>query len=235
MWTVVALEFSQLWHRLGGVRGLLMLAALAAMGTLLPMRLGPALLDPVYLLAYSLLAAIFAGTYSIQSWAGADEKAWLESRGDEGPADIDVLQGKTLVASVYGVASWLLILGASLASLASAMRGLLLPPVGVMGCLVVFTVAVSALASTSAAALAVRFETASMARQMFRLGLFFLLLMGVMLSRAFPSMVRPLESADSFVVVSSGATVAMGALAALMGRQVLRCLADRRISLSINP
>lgn len=235
MWTVVALEFSQLWHRLGGVRGLLMLGALAAMGTMLPMRLGPALLDPVYLLAFSILAAIFSGTYAIQSWAGADERAWLENRGDESPTDTEVLRGKTLVATIYGVASWLLILGATLGALASRMQTVMAPPPPVLGTLFVFTVAISALGSNAAAALAVRFESAPLARQMFRLGLFFLLVIGVLLGKGFPSLLRPLDSAESFVIAALGSSVVFGALANAAGWLVLRSLADRRVSLSINP
>lgn len=213
----------------------MMLAALAAMGTLLPMRLGPSLLDPAYLFAYSFLAAIFSGTYSIQAWAGADERAWLENRGDAGPSDTVVLQGKTLVASVYGVASWLLILGASLASLASAMRGLLLPPPAIMGCLFILTPALAAVSATSAALLAVRFESAPLARQMFRLGLFAVLVTGVLVSRAFPRLLAPLNSEDSFIVAAIGAAIFLAGLAALAGWLVLRCLSEQRISLSINP
>ena len=212
-----------------------MLAALGAMGTLLPMRLGPALLDPVYLLAFSILAAIFSGTYAIQSWAGADERAWLENRGDEGPTDIEVLQGKTLVATFYGVASWLLILGATLASLASKMQTVMLPPPSVLATLFAFTVAISALGCNAAAALALRFESAPLARQMFRLGLFFLLLMGVLLVKGFPSLLQALDSVESFVMAALGSAVVFGLLANVAGWLVLRCLADRRISLSINP
>jgi hypothetical protein len=235
MWTVVALEFSQLWHRLGGVRGLLMLAALAAMGTMLPMRLGPALLDPAYLWAFSILAAIFSGTYAIQSWAGADERAWLENRGDEAPPDADVLRGKTLVATVYGVASWLLILGATLAALASRMKTVMAPPPLVLAALFVSTVAISALGCTAAAALAVRFESARLARQMFRLGLLFPLVIGMMLAKAFPNLLRPLDSAESFIIAALGSALVFGGMANLAGWLVLRCLAERRISLSITP
>lgn len=212
-----------------------MLAALAAMGTLLPMRLGPALLDPVYLLAFSILAAIFSGTYAIQSWAGADERAWLENRGDEAPPDTEVLRGKALVATVYGVASWLLILGATLGALASKVQMVMVPPPSVLATLFVFTVAVSALGSNAAAAIAVRFESAPLARRMFRLGLFFLLVIGVLLAKGFPSLLRPLDAVESFVIAALASAVVFGFLASVAGRLVLRCLADRRISLSITP
>ncbi len=235
MWTVVALEFSQLWHRLGGVRGLLMLAALAALGTLLPMRLGPALLDPVYLLAYSILAAIFAGTYSIQSWAGADERAWLENRGDEAPSDAEVLRGKTLVASLYGLGAWAIIFGASLAALSSAMRTVYLPRTSILAALVVFTLTLSAMSSSAATLLAVRFESPALARQMFRLAMFFIVLTGVISTRVFPALLRPLSDPSLLVVCLTATPGLFAGLTGLFGWLTLRSLADKRISLSINP
>lgn len=231
---VIALEFSQLWHRLGGARGLLMLAALAALGTLLPMRLGPALLDPVYLLAYSILAAIFAGTYSIQSWAGADERAWLENRGDEAPSDSDVFRGKTLVASIYGLGAWLIIFGASLAALSSSMRTVYLPRLSVLAALVLFTLTLSAMSSSAAALLAVHFESPALARQMFRLALFFIVLAGVVATRAYPALLRPISNPSSLVLWLASAPALFAALAILFGKLTLRSLADKRISLSIN-
>ncbi len=232
---VIALEFSQLWHRLGGPRGLLMLAALAALGTLLPMRLGPALLDPVYLLAYPILAAIFAGTYSIQSWAGADERAWLENRGDEAPSDSEVLRGKTLAASLYGLIAWAIIFGASMAALSSAMRAVYLPRVSVLAALTVFTLALSAMSSSAAALLAVRFQSPALARQMFRLALFFIVLAGVIATRAFPALLAPLSDPSLLVVWLTATPALFAGLAGLFGYLTLRSLADKRISLSINP
>lgn len=235
MWIVAALEFSQLWHRLGGPRGLLMLAALAALGTLLPLRLGPALLDPVYLLAYSILAAIFAGTYSIQSWAGADERAWLANRDEDAPSDSEVLRGKTLVASLYGLCAWAIIFGASLAALSSTMRTVYLPPVPVLAALTVFTLALSAMSSSAAALLAVRFESPALVRQMFRLALFFIVLAGVISTRAYPSLLRPLSDPSLPLIWLTATPALFAGLAGLFGWLTLRSLAEKRLRLSINP
>ena len=233
MRTVVLLELSQLWHRLGGSRGLLMIGAVAALGVLLPMRLGPALLDPAYLLAYSLLAAVFSGTYSIQSWAGSDERAWLENRGDDGPTDTEVLRGKNFVASLYGITAWAVILGASLAALANLYNRAFFPPLAIFAALTLFTLSLSAVAASGAAMLAVRFETPALARQMFRLALFFFVVAGIILTRAFPAIGSAISDPDAVFILLLAAPAVLIGLAGLFGWLTLRSLADRRVSLSI--
>jgi len=235
MRAVLLLEISQLWRRLGGVRGVLLIAALAAAGTLIPMRAGAAIFDPVYMTGYALIAAFFSGTYAIQAWAGPEESAWLDTLDGAGPSDIEVLQAKSLAATAYGFAAWMVIFAASLAALAPAAGGFRLPPWPVAAALAVFAAALSAASANSAALIAVRFGALAQARQAFRLALWFVLLAAIIGTGVYPGLFASLATERTFVLALICLAAALGCAAALTGWLVLRSLADRRISLSINP
>lgn len=235
MRAVLLLEIDQLWGRLGCVRGLLVVSALAALGTLVPMRVGVAILDPLYLAGYALIAAFFAGTYSIQAWAGPEETSWLDTLDGADPSDVEVLQAKTVAATLYGLASWTVIFGTSLAALASATGRLTLPSFFVLAAIALSVLALSAASACTAALIALRFGALAQARQAFRLALWFILLSVIIATRIHPGLLRPLAAERTLLLTLICLTVTLVCVSAGMGRLVLRSLADRRISLSINP
>lgn len=182
---ILIAEFQQIRQRLGGIRGALSLAALAALGTIVPMRAGRSFLDPAYLVAYSCFALIFASSWAAQSFAGASERAFIENRTALSAPDRAVAVGKTLAGALWGWMCWAVILGASLASLSSTLRAVALPPAMTLAGLAVFTLALSFAASVVGAFVALSVESPGTARQLLRMGLLFLLMVAFFGPRLF--------------------------------------------------
>jgi hypothetical protein len=233
MKTVVLLELAQLMHRMGGLRGILMLAAIAAAGTLIPIRAGAAFIEPVYLLAYTSFAAILTGHYSAQSWGGQDERAWIDNRGEEAPTDQEMVSGKLLVAALYGTVGWALIFGAALAALNAGRGQLLLPkPVILIG-LVLIVWLLANLVAAAVGTLALAVESAKAALQLLRLALLFFILLVLVFSRVAPPALAKLMTTDGFPWLLTICCCLIPGPIWFFYRRLLRKLDERKHGLSI--
>lgn len=219
---------------MGGTRGFLLLAVLAMLSTLIPGRLGQAFLDPTYQAAYAALAFLFAGSYAAQGFAGERERQFLINwSGDPRP----VVLGKVLAATVWGWLCWLLIYGASLAFLgASAAGGAKAPPLLTLLGVAALAAGAAWVSATAGAAIGLSVYSPVTARQLLRLGFFFILLL-LTLPRLLPddiqASLRTLlgwESAGKTLLISASA---LGLLGLVFYRRALSILTDQRTGLSI--
>lgn len=230
-------EFRQLMTRLGGLRGLLTLAGLTMLASLIPMRAGRGFLDPFYLVAYGCFAVLFASSFAAQSFAGQREREFLENRGPLDVSDRDAVTGKVAAAAVWGWCCWALVLGVSLATLNATTSRLLLPPWVLLFALAVFAAALASLTSSIGAIIGLTVFTPQAARQLMRLGFFFVLLLLIALPRLLPDDIREilhgLLHRDTVVVTLLGASAVFVALSLLFLRRAVHILGEKRAGLSI--
>jgi hypothetical protein len=183
---VFRMEWREAPRRLGGARGASMLVVVALLGMIPAFKLRYSLLDPIYLLAYTIFAAMFAGSWAAQSWAGERERAWIENRGDSGASDSAVASGKIAAGTLFGWLCWLLIFGAALGAVNAVAPGLALPSGITLLSLAVFALALAWLASAIGAWIGMSVFTARAAQQLLRLGLVFILLVALAGPRLLP-------------------------------------------------
>ncbi len=226
-------EIRRALPRAGGIRGLIVLPALALLGTLIPGRMGTAFLDPVYHALYTALAVLFAGTFAAQGFGGERERQFMMNWTGALPP---VVLGKMLAAAAWGWLCWLLIYGASLAAMGGTGQSQSLPVITLTGAALL--AAGGAWASAAAGALlGLSTMSAVTARQLHRLGFFFLLLMLVITPRLFPTDIQTaLRGLLSWS--AAGRTMAVtGTLLVLLGlalyRRAIHLLTEQRAGLSI--
>lgn len=220
---IIADEFRQLPRRLGGLRGVLVLAAMIALGTVPVYRFGLSFLDPLILLAYCCLAVLFSSAFVVRSFMEGTQTPYVSDR--------DWVLGKVLAATLYGWLAFVLILGAALMALRRAPA---LPALLAVG-LVAFSLAFAISGLGAVAALSS--YTPASARQLLRLGFFFVLLL-----LAGGSQFAPQSWRDFGVSLLAGSTFArtmlvLSAICLLTGaaavRKAMAILASRRTGLSI--
>lgn len=224
-------ELRQLGKRMGGIRGLFVLVALVMLGTLIPIRAGAGFIDPVYFLAYCCFSLLFASAFVAQSFAGEKEREFLMNRGPEAAAGFQAVLGKVLASAAWGWACWALVFGASLMVLKQA------PPVAMTLALGVFVAALSWAASAGGALISINTPSVTMARQMMRLGFFFVLLLAVagprMLPREMAESIYRLLDWDMFtrnLLIAAGVLFPLGWLLCLRAAALA---AERREGLHI--
>lgn len=224
-------EFRQLGKRVGGARGAAVLAALTMLGTVIPMRAGSGFIDPVYFLAYCCFSLLFSSTFVAQSFAGEKEHQFVVNRGPEAVGDFPLVLGKVLAAAAWGWLCWALIFGASLAMVKQT------PPKPMLATLCVFVASLSWAASAGGALISANSPSAVMARQMMRLGFFFVLLLAVVGPRVLPpEMSAPLYGLLDWDVFTRNLLVASLVLAPLGWLLCLRAsamVAEQREGLHI--
>lgn len=221
--------------RMGGPRGFLLLAALAGLATLIPGRLGSAFLDPVYQAAYTALAFLFAGSFAAQGFAGERERQLLINwSGDPRP----LVLGKLLAATLWGWLCWLLIYGASLGWLASAGgTGLKLPAPLLLFGVAALAAGLAWVSATAGAAIGLSVFSPVTARQLLRLGFFFVLLLLLTLPRLLPddvqeslrALLAPPRAGKSLLIAAAG----LALVGMVFYRRALSILTDQRTGLSI--
>jgi hypothetical protein len=162
-----------LWKLSGGARGIVLVAAIAAIGFLVPRRFGFLFLDPAILLLYSAIAVVFASNFVVRGVVDEDSE----------PVIRRIVFGGTL----YGWLCWLVILGAALAALSSSKGRLVLPSAMLTIGLIVFTLSIAWLAACFAALIAATVDSAKTAGGMTRMALFFILLLFIVLPRFLPA------------------------------------------------
>lgn len=118
-------EVASVVERAGGAKGLGMLAILAALTVILPLRFGKGLLDPLLLLVYSAVAPLLAGNFTAQSFAAEKARSRIVNSND--PA-FDLAAGKVLAATSWGLFCWLILMTVPLVALNYSRRHVLLPP-----------------------------------------------------------------------------------------------------------
>jgi hypothetical protein len=221
--------------RMGGTRGFLLLAVLAMISTLIPGRLGQAFLDPTFQAAYAALAFLFAGSYAAQGFAGERERQFLINwSGDPRP----VVLGKVLAAGAWGWLCWLLIYGVSLAFLgASAVGGAKAPPLLTLLGVAALAAGAAWVSAAAGAAIGLSVFSPVTARQLLRLGFFFILLLLLTLPRLLPddiqASLRALlgwEAAGKTLLITAAA---LGLVGLVFYRRALSILTDLRTGLSI--
>ena len=219
--------------RMGGARGFLLLAALALLATLIPGRLGGAFVDPTYQAAYTALAFLFAGSYAAQGFAGERERQFLINwAGDPRP----VVLGKALAAALWGWLCWLLIYGVSLAWM-SAGAGPELPPLLTLAGAAALAAGGAWVSATAGAAIGLSVFSPVTARQLLRLGFFFILLVLLTVPRLLPDDIqdslRGLLRWDRAGKTMMGTGAALGLAGMVFYRRALSLLTDLRTGLSI--
>ncbi len=137
-------EVASIVERAGGVKGLGVLAILAALTVILPLRFGAGLLDPLLLLVYSLLAPLLAGNFTAQSFAA--EKARSRIVNSDDPASA-IATGKVLAATAWGFFCWMVLMAVPFIALNYPRRHVLLPPAATLLALALFAVALAWFAS----------------------------------------------------------------------------------------
>lgn len=212
-----------LWKLSGGVRGIILVAAIAAIGVLVPRRFGFLFLDPAILLLYSAIAVVFASNFVVR---GVVDQS-------DGPAIRRIAIGGAL----YGWLCWLVILGAALAALSISASRPILPRAELSAALIVFTLSAAWLSACFAALVAITVTSEPTARGMTRMALFFILLLCIVVPRFLPgswqsSLARFLtgESLGRYLLLISPVLV-LGGLRLL--RSVHSVLTDRSTPLSI--
>jgi hypothetical protein len=236
MRTVFRRELEQLPRRLGGMRGLMMLAALALLGALPPLRFRTLFLDPAFLAAYASFAALFAGPFIAQSFAGSAERDWIAARGPRDASDRDVVWGKVLAAALYGWLAFLLILGAALFVLNVTRTGarLALPAAGTLFACLGAAFGLAFLTASAGALISLSVDSAPVAKQLLRLAFFFLVLVLVFLPRFVPVLDLSGLLTLRWLPVTAGGTIALcAALGYFFASRAIVTLADRRTGLSI--
>ncbi|QOY87449.1 hypothetical protein [Paludibaculum fermentans] len=214
---------SMLWQLVGGVRGLLMLAGLAAAGTLIPWKFGFMFLDPAIILPYTAIAILFASNFVAGGVVGQD--------------DLATIRGITFGGALYGWLCWVLILGTAFAALASFRDRMVLPPSGMLAALALFTVCVAWLSACLAALVSVQVFTAKAARDLMRMGFFFVVLLMLIGSRFLPAAWRTssakLLTGEQLPLLLCAIGPVLAVLGVLALRRIPTLLADRHLGLSI--
>lgn len=162
-----------MWSMAGGARGAAMVALLAVAGMIVPMKFGPLFLDPAILLAYNGVAFLFAADFAVRGAVGCG----------------DALRARRIVllGSAYGWICWALVLGAALGALAVWRGRLAVPPAGMLLLFAAAAGAVAWLSASLACVAALNVQTVKAARDLMRLGFFFVLLIGVVGPRFLPA------------------------------------------------
>jgi len=211
------------WQLAGGARGAMMVALLAAAGTLVPMKFGFLFLDPVILLAYVAVAVLFTSDFV--------------ARGVVGSTDPEAVRHTAILGTFYGWACWAAILGTAFVALAAMKGRPVLPPPFTLIALIIFTLAAAWLTACCTAVVSLNVLTVKTARDMMRLGFFFVLLVLLVAPRLLPpEWQRPVSR---FVTGSSlrpllliACPVFLLAGAGLL-RHTRRLILDRKAGLSI--
>jgi len=161
-----------LWKLSGGARGILLVAAIAAIGVLVPRRFGFLFLDPAILLLYSAIAVVFASNFVVRGVVGENQEP--------------VIRRTVLGGMLYGWLCWLVILGAALAALSVRAGRPVLPPVLLTIGLVALTGSLAWVAACFAALMAISMDSVRTAQGMTRMALFFVLLVCIVGPRVLP-------------------------------------------------
>jgi hypothetical protein len=122
---ILLYEIAAIPERINGVKGAAMLAILAALTVVLPIRFGTSMLNPLLLLVLSAIAPLLAGNFLARSFA--TEKAQARILNSDDPA-IAVATGKVLAATAWGVLLWAVFLAVPLTALNVHRTHVLLPP-----------------------------------------------------------------------------------------------------------
>lgn len=156
-----------------GARGAAMIVLLALAGALIPMKFGALFLDPAILLAYTGIAILLASNFAVQGIVGVRDFAVVRR----------VARGGWLC----GWLAWAVVLGTSLGALSYWRGRVSLPPAPMLAALVCLAGACAWLAACLAAVAALNAHTVKAARDLMRLGFFFLLLVAVVGPRFLPA------------------------------------------------
>jgi hypothetical protein len=223
------------WKATGGVRGALMVAALAALGTVIPFRFRFMFQDPMVIVPYVAVAALMASYYAAWVFADPGEREQLE-RGD-GSGDYREILRRAFWGAAYGWAAWAVIFGASLVMLAGVLPARAIPPLGVLVPLALFAFAAAWFMSCAAAAVGLNVYTVKAARDLLRLGFFFFLLLALAAPRVLPGAwtreVSRLLVGERFPTSLLVAALGLGALGFLLAWRGAAVLRDRRQGLHI--
>ncbi|MBI5086103.1 MAG: hypothetical protein HZB13_16070 [Acidobacteria bacterium] len=211
------------WTLIGGPRGIFILAALAAAGTLIPWKFGFLFPDPVILLAYTAIAVLFASNFTVDGVVGQREDS--------------IVRATVLWGAVWGFAGWAMILGAAFAALAQWKNQLVLPPGLTLLALAIFTAAAAWLSACLAAVTALSVLSAKTGRDLMRMGFFFIVLVLLFATRLGPASWQvalswPLRQ-GRFPIALASAAPFLAAAGWVFLRKTGAMLADRRRGLSI--
>ncbi|MBI5282936.1 MAG: hypothetical protein HY858_14720 [Candidatus Solibacter usitatus] len=217
------MDLRRFWSLIGGPRGLFMLAALAAAGTLIPWKFGFLFPDPAILTAYTAIAVLFASNFTVDGVVGQKEDA--------------VVRTTVRWGTAWGFAGWAVILGAAFAALAQWKGRLVLPPGLTLLALGAFTAAAAWLAACLAAVAALSVSSAKTGRDLMRLGFFFIVMVLIFATRFGPAswqetLSRPLRQ-GRFPFTLALAVPFLLAAGWFFLRRTRAMLADRRRGLSI--
>jgi len=116
-------ELASLLERVGGIPNLALLALIAALTVILPLRFG-GMLSPLLLLVFTVIAPLLAGNFTARSFAS--ERARSHILHDNDPA-LAVATGKVLAAALWGLFTWGLLFSVPLIALNVTSQRLLLP------------------------------------------------------------------------------------------------------------
>ena len=155
-----------------GARGAAVIVLLALAGTLIPLKFGALFLDPAILLAYTGIAILLASNFTVQGVVGSAEFAAVRRTAVRG--------------ALHGWVCWAAVLGASLVALSYWRGRVSLPPALMLAALAWLALAAAWLASCLAAVAALNVATVKAARDLMRLGFFFVLLLAVAGPRFLP-------------------------------------------------
>ena len=200
-----------------------MMALVALAGTLVPMKFGALFLDPAILLAYTGIAILLASDATV--------------RGAVGSGDFEAVKRAALQGTLYGWVSWAVVLGASLAALSYWRGRVMLPPGAGLAALACLAAGAAWLTACLAAVAAVNVQTVKAARDLMRLGFFFVLLLAVVGPRFLPgewqsSMARWLTG-WRFVPAALAASVCAAPAGVGLLRHARTLMADHATRLSI--
>ena len=123
-------EIASIPERINGLKGAAMLAILAALTVVIPMRFGTSMIiNPLLLLVLSAVAPLLAGNFLARSFA--TEKASARIINTDDPA-IAVATGKVLAATAWGELLWIVFLAVPLTALNASRTHVLLPPISTL-------------------------------------------------------------------------------------------------------
>lgn len=137
-------ELASLLERVGGIPSLALLALLAALTVILPLRFGAGMLNPLLLLVFTAVAPLLAGNFTARGFASEKARAHILNAGD--PA-LAVATGKVLAAALWGLFTWAVLFSVPLIALNATRRRLLLPSAFMLIALTLFAFASAWLAS----------------------------------------------------------------------------------------